>query len=476
MIKEIKFTPQLIQKILDSHDETLIKELNNYLNNPIYSFVPRPNKPNEYDEQEAFVMDKFPGIAIGLGGNGSGKSACGAYKASRFILETTAPRPLTPFLIGSQDFDMVGSLWQEKYSKLIPNQMIKHITWRNRNRQFPREVILKENKYGCNWVLDFRSYMEGREQFQAISAGGFHLDELAPHEILIEILARCRDYEYPGSKIYTLTPLEPAPELEQLHENREREDVKKYWKFYRFNTSLNKTLPQSWYDLFFGSLPKDMVKTRMIGDFAHFEGLVYKEFLPSVHVINPIQIPAHAVHHRGIDFGWRASACIWVARAGNDWYVYNELQVPETYTEDFAAQINRVHWDFTSRQYGATYADWEDPEAMSRLSNLGIPCSPAKKNVQAGIETIRRKLNGTQGKPNFYVFANCENFIRQMRTYRWKQNPRNTLNPKPEPDEPVKHDDHLLDACRYAIYSASENEIKPWSGVTVSRSTRSFYG
>jgi hypothetical protein len=465
-------TPEIIANL----PEEYLTLLTTYLDSPFYNFQPRPDSPEEYDEQESFVTDKFQGVAVALGGNGSGKSAAGAYKAARFVQETPPPRPLTPFLVASQDLDMVGQLWVEKYRQYINPDLIAHISWRNKARQFPREVILKPDAKGNSWVLDFRSYLEGREQFQAISAGGFHLDELCPWDVVIEIMARCRDYEYPGSKIITLTPIDPAPELEELFNNQARDDVKHYWSFYRLNTKLNTTLPQSWFDMFYGSLPEDMIATRMIGDFAHYSGVIFKEFNSNVHIIQPRKIPSSAVHYRGIDFGWRQSACVWAARDGDTWYVYHELQTPETFTEDFAKAIQSVPWIQGSKQYSSTFSDWEDPQAMARLRNLGINCVPAKKAVQLGIETIRRKLIGKDGEPQLFIFATCEQLIRQMKGYKWKVASKSKVNPAEQPDEPQKHDDHIVDATRYVIYSTESVITKPWAGVTHMKPQRTFFG
>jgi hypothetical protein len=453
-----------IETAFASGDKELISLIEEYLSTPYNYFEPRITNAAEFDEQAAFINDKFPGIAVVAGGNASGKSVCAAYKASKFILETPAPRPLTPYLICSQTFDMVGAIWQEKFSQFIPKEKIHHINWRSTQRQWPRAVILKPDENGNNWVLDFRSYAEGREQFQSISAGGFICDELAPHEILTEIWTRCRDYNYPGSKIYVLTPLEPAPELELLFNNRDTEAIKKAWKFYRFNTSKNTALSQEWFDTYYSSLPADMLNTRMLGDFMHYEGLVFKEFDPLIHVVKPFDLPSGAYHYRGVDFGWRNAACVWIAEWQNKFYVYHELQTSETFTEDFANKINEFPWPLLPN-YKTTYADYEDPEGIAILNAAGVPCVHALKSVNPGIETMRRAFIGKNHSPDLFIFSSCPKLIQQIKGYIWKKRPKAPLNPENDPDEPVKKDDQLVDATRYVLHSLASSIVKPWKGV-----------
>lgn len=467
----------MIQNAIATDDVELLRDIDLYLNHPLYAFQPRPDKPQEYDEQFSFVNDQFTGIAVALGGTASGKTMAAGYKVARFILETPAPRPLTPFLVCSQTFDMVGSIWQEKLSTFIDPEHIESIRWRNVGRLWPSSVQLKPDKFGNSWVLDFRSYGEGREQFQSISAGGFWLDELCPHEILIEIWGRMRDYCFPGSKVYSLTPLAPAPELEELFANQEDTEIAENWKFYRLNTGLNDTLSDEWFKSYYASLPKNMHQTRMIGAFAHFEGMIYNEFDERIHVVDPFKIPKNAFHYRGIDWGWNHPAvCLWMALVDKTWYVYNELVMSETFTEDFADAIKEVEWDFSSPVFRSTYADYADPQAMAKFGRLGIPCSSPDKAVNLGIESVSRKFKGGEGKPELFIFRNCKKTIEQIKSYQWEKVNKNAMNLKPKSDQPLKYNDDTCDALRYVIHTTTQTITKPWKGVVQPKPDRRMFG
>lgn len=46
--------------------------LQKYLDDQFLSWQPRPDNPRLGDEQSSFVFDQFDGMAVALGGNGSG--------------------------------------------------------------------------------------------------------------------------------------------------------------------------------------------------------------------------------------------------------------------------------------------------------------------------------------------------------------------------------------------------------------------
>lgn len=266
-------TKEQLAKAITSGDPALVAQAQKYLDlisQPYYAFRPRPDCPEDLDEQSSYVNDQFPGLAVALGGTASGKTEASAYKAAKFIRTTPPPRKNTPFWIMSQSMEMTcGVCWQEKLSKYITSDLIEHISWHNQARGHPAAVILKPHKNGNNWVVEMKSYDMDRQRLQAASVGGLWADEASPHEVIVEALGRCRDYDFPGSKFYSLTPLIPTPELRDIYENRHRHPD---WKFYRLNTRKNTALAEGWLDRFLASEIPDLRQTRLTGDFAALAG------------------------------------------------------------------------------------------------------------------------------------------------------------------------------------------------------------
>lgn len=86
------------------------------------------------------------------------------------------------------------------------------------------------------------------------------------------------------------------------------------------------------------------------------------------------------------------------------------------------------------------YADAAEPDRIKEINEAGFNIKPALKNVLNGILAVKSvKLFITKDSPNF---------IKEIQNYSWKTNlSGNTL------EEPLKTNDHALDALRYAVYT-----------------------
>lgn len=85
------------------------------------------------------------------------------------------------------------------------------------------------------------------------------------------------------------------------------------------------------------------------------------------------------------------------------------------------------------------YADSAEPQRIEEIKKAGFRILPADKSVKDGID--RCKSSPLQ------VTAHSGNLIKEMQSYKWKEKKGIVV------DEPVKTNDHLIDAMRYAIYS-----------------------
>jgi hypothetical protein len=53
------------------------------------------------------------------------------------------------------------------------------------------------------------------------------------------------------------------------------------------------------------------------------------------------------------------------------------------------------------------------------------------------------------GYPNLYIFSNCVNLIEHLPQYRWK--PKSPTQEEDSKEEPLKKDDHDVDALGYIL-------------------------
>lgn len=435
--------------------QALLDEIAATFESPYYSFRPRPNRPEEWDEQEAFVYSKAK-FAICLGGNGSGKTAAAAFRTVNYLANQKPFRERCPFWVIGESFELCcGVCWVEKLSNLIPPEWIADISWNDQKRQWPAEVMLKhpDDPSKIGWVLVFKSFAQGREKMQGFSIGGYWFNEQVPMTIVEEVHGRCREYDSPGWADFTPLKIDS-------HEWPEAyEDPPEGWSFYHLNVEKNSALPEGWAARYLATVSEDIRETRRTGAFSSFRGQVFKEWNNKVHVIDPFiddpekeyGIPKDWRKLRSLDFGfYNPFCCLWGAKDHDGrYYIYDEHYASEQLNAYHARKIKERKWDENDPHYGQTYSD-HDAQARAELANLGIFCTPAKKDILRGIDMLRSYLMiQDDGKPRLYVFRHCTNLIREMKSYKWPDG-TNTKNPK---DLPLDKDNHAVDGLRYLIHS-----------------------
>jgi len=457
-------TQSQIEQIYAGDDEQLKYAVSLLLTDEYFKFVPRPDNIAEWDQQEGFVnspeetgKEGAGNFNICLGGNGSGKTQAAAYKTARYLRERRPPREECPFWVIGKTFELAcGVCWGEKLKHYIPESLIHGISWFKSARGWPAAVNLKhpDDPSKIGWVIEFKSYDQGREAMQARSIGGYWFNEEVPFSIVEEVQARCRDYGSPGWADFTPLNIK-SPEWRDKYD-----DPPNGWHFYHLNTLCNTNRPKGWYEWFLGSVAADMRDTRQYGHFTALSGQVFKDWRKLTHVIPKRKIPRDWKKLRGIDYGHNnPTACLWIARQGSGfdsvYYVYDEHYEPRQLHDYHAKRIKSRPWDHgNDPNYGPTYGD-HDPQEIAEYAHRGIFITPANKAIIPGIECLQSLMipNPITGKPRLYVMDHCENLIKEIGKYRYLDQRRTEGNKRNAAELPAECDDHAIDALRYAIYS-----------------------
>lgn len=467
----------------------------NPLDYAFYTFEPRPDQPNRYDEQTAFMDSRHAGLTACLGGNGSGKSVCALAKAVDFMLFNEPIRKDFPFWIISNTFEQVMEIcWKEKLHQQghLPPHFVDwgRIRWYDRKSDWPHSVPLVPYRgTDKNWVIRFKSQDQGREVFQGESIGGFLFTEQFHHELLIEVMARCRDYGGYGNKIAEFCPINPEKSI-WLQEMDESGTIPESWGLYHTNTECAVEAGQFDANLFqdmFAMVPESMKATRMKGLWGAYEGLVYPEFNPAIHCLpEDWEIPHGCYHRRFLDWGagpHNPFACLWACRnARGQWFIYDEYYSTEPIDafKHLMAIQDRWPWPKHNPYYGVTWADPSEAgwiRAASEMQNYApgyesMLIQGANNSRDDGINHVKWLLDpkdmlaDENGKPQPHLFVvkdRCPNLIREFRTHRYLNPPSsNGNNPRTPAAEVLKANDHALDALRYGVYSeASQTGLVP---------------
>lgn len=448
-----------------------------------------------YLRTDTFYDVHVPGnnnyLCEGVVHSNSGTSEAASYKLSQFVLNRQPPpRADTPFWIVGPKLDQtIKTFWKEKLfgHGHIPTCEVdwKRIRWHSEKQALPISVPLlpwPEDRGGNrsrNWCLEFRSFAEGAAVMTAESIGGFMLSEPFPRELLTEILRATREYNYPGAHFFELTPVDPAMTY-WIEEMIIDDKVPSTWKFYRCNTACNAEDPnsvvsQQWADEFFASVSDEMTETRMTGAFASYEGLIYQSFNRAVHVIDEdeLVIPnADVIHKRSVDWGASVEHPLALLFGFKDplgvWTIYDEYHsTDQTMTwEEHCEQVKSMRkWPKNNPHFRETYGDPSRPDLFREWSRHGIPISPARNDVDEGIESVRRCLKSYPLiGPKLRISSRCKNLIKEMYTYRWMKSSGRGLNPTAARPVPLKRMDDLADCLRYLIHSDYRSTLAGVSG------------
>jgi len=92
------------------------------------------------------------------------------------------------------------------------------------------------------------------------------------------------------------------------------------------------------------------------------------------------------------------------------------------------------------RQIVPIYADVAEPQRIQEIKDAGFYVKESDKSVKDGIDMVKRF--------SLLVTADSPNIIKEFRGYSYKTDRNGRVI-----DEPIKFNDHTMDAIRYALYS-----------------------
>jgi phage terminase large subunit len=143
-------------------------------------------------------------------------------------------------------------------------------------------------------------------------------------------------------------------------------------------------------------------------------------------------------HAIGIDFGYNAPMAVVEV-----WCHEDRFYLRERLYESGMTNGDLIRWmqkESMGRQT-TIFCDSAEPDRIEEICNAGFNAHPAKKDVKAGIDYVKAH--------EVHVDATCSPSIqKEVQNYKYKEDKNGNVL-----DEPVKAFDHILDACRYGIFS-----------------------
>lgn len=139
----------------------------------------------------------------------------------------------------------------------------------------------------------------------------------------------------------------------------------------------------------------------------------------------------------GLDFGYNVpTALVRVKMYDGSIYADEVLYQTKLTTADLIERLK----DFGVS--GEIFCDSAEPKTIEELSRAGFNAKPSDKDVWAGIQKVKSMP--------LYITPQSENLLKEIKNYKWKTDKDGKVTAD---EQPVKFNDHILDALRYAIHT-----------------------
>ena len=391
-----------------------------------------------------------------FGGNRSGKTECGAVESVWLALGEHPYKPNRPDVQGwvvSLTQQVQRDVAQSKILKYLPPRRIEDVVMTSGRKGSPEygiiDHILVRNAFGGISKLGFKSCDQGREKFQGASLDFVWFDEEPPLDVYEE--CRMRVFDRSGYIFGTMTPLKGLTWVYDEIELNSRNDPEVWCTHMEWKD--NPYLDPAEVENMSAVMSADEQQSRRYGRFFAGEGLVYPEFDPERHVIDPFDVPPEWQCAVSIDPGLNnpTSCHFYAVDFDGAIYVvgehYERGRGIDWHAEKILALADRLGWrrDTSGRLRALidSAASQRTPASEKSVAVLfyerGIAVNTrVNKDLYSGIQRVKSLFSRVPAR--IFIFRDCVNLIRELKGYWWGDG-----------DRPRKVDDHALDELRYFV-------------------------
>ncbi|MBO4562889.1 MAG: phage terminase large subunit [Clostridia bacterium] len=216
------------------------------------------------------------------------------------------------------------------------------------------------------------------------------------------------------------------------------------------------------------TLPEDLRRAHLEGDWDVHAGQYFREFSRERHVVPPYDIPKWHRRFRSMDWGYNDPCCVLWHAVDTEGRVttYRELYVRETRPEEVAKRVKELTGDEDIAYTVASPDLWQNRGATLKsaggfegetLAELfiksGLPVVPADSTRVAGWQRVRDYLApAPDGEPRWRCFSDCVNLIRTLPALQYDAHDR---------EDAADGEDHAPEALRYGLMSRPQTPQAP---------------
>ena len=403
-----------------------------------------------------------------LGGNRAGKTVAGAAEMVMWLTgmhpyqELKFKPPIRARAIAVDFENGVKKIVQPEIAKWIPPSQLKNGSWEDSYEKSSRTLTL-ENKS----TLEFMSYDQDKDKFAGTSRHLVWFDEEPPEGIYNENLLRLADVG--GHWMMTMTPLiDMSWTIDRIYEPS-KDGQNPNIDVFEVNTNQNKYVSQATLDILLEGLDEEERVARQSGKYSSFTGAIYRDAVDSHNLITSFFDPDQDArwddlrrnwgHFGMLDHGFTNPTAFLLGafdRQGRI-VIYDEYyKTGRIVKENARAILARIAELGIKPEYivGDPSTQNIDPivghSIQQEYAENGLFYALANNDVKAGINRVYSRFKNNQ----LFIARNCEKTIWELGRYRWaKYATEKTASKNNTKEEPMKKNDHAMDALRYGVVS-----------------------
>jgi len=251
----------------------------------------------------------------------------------------------------------------------------------------------------------------------------------------------------PGAKlIATCNPEGPAHWLKKDYIDKPGLDLA-YWNF---NLEDNPSLDEAYKQQLKASYTGMWYNRYILGEWALAHGAIYDCYDYHNEYEHPFPTPSYYIV--GVDYGTtNATAAVLCAVTPNKW---PQIRVESEYYYDSAKKgrsktdqelVRDIKHFIGYKNVSAIYVDPAAASLKIALRQVDLPVLDANNDVLLGIKICSKFIGGK----NIVIHKGCTTLREHLQSYAWDSKAADRGE-----DKPIKKDDHICDALRYAVCSA----------------------
>lgn len=361
-----------------------------------------------------FLENENSEILLLYGGAGSGKS----YSTAIWLLEKALKERNKRFLITRKTLPSLKVSCLQLFRELLS----KH----NLSYEFNKSEL--EMVINTNQIL-FKS-LDNADKIKSAEFNYIWAEETTEltHQDYLQLRLRLRRKNDLNNQI--ITTFNPIDQFHWLKTKvLDREKVSSFQSNYKMNPFLSREYIEQLEGL--AEVDENYYRIYALGEWGVLKNLIYSNW----DTVTVLPEDYDEIIY-GLDFGYiNPTVLVEIRLKENEAWV-QELIYQSRLTNSDLIELLKMKVDKNAQ----IYADSSEPQRIDEIYKAGFNIYPANKDIKFGINKVKEY--------KLHILEDSTNTIKEIRSYKWREDKEGRIL-----EEPVKFNDHAMDAMRYALAS-----------------------